>query len=1269
MAERYPSQIKEAPIGGGERRELSEAERREHYEKIKGFIWVGRIDSAKRYAQVYLVPNDIMQQVVEEAVASATEYGTLEYAIDLDEAFGEEINRGFFLEPEFEQHEEKGLLAAIQKGELDKAIHSAKELFFEELLLKPQLQQALIEELKRYADPQAKGTSLSVLIEATDFFTEETWTTFKDDLLSILLSRARGGYDEFIDIIKRQGDLRLTHGEMTLLYREYLEANIRSRLRRGSLTAEKEILSYKTTYLSKEKIRSICLGILEKSLDEGDFDLGRISDDFLKEYSVSKKDLSRLKEKVIVWYGRHLQGDRYFRTVSPHLKKMFDITHTDLEKIEGEIDMSFVKQLAEELAFRSESPDITDVLVKNFLKSFDQDRMLKRLKPKDKQSAQEKIRQSALQLIRRYMLNYANSSFDAFSFFLAVEDAHKFGITQEDLRELGIRELVLPILVSGRALREGLTKRIIEQGHLFSLTDEDVQMVKERVLSAYVQDWEQRELAHIGRNNRGYYREDYLLSQVQHLRGCAEFLSIPDEEIASTLRQTIRAYMKKVASYNPASLIAYLSHKEQFGPLIEFTQDEYDEIVGLAMRTDPSETISLIKKLNLPLGRYQEDYLSSFSPDVRVVILPHWDDWFKRTEPTMKEFWSALDDLRFVLKDRPWLVDELIHPTVIAQGIGAFRLLAELKALGTVISEPADAAMLREIVAKGVQAIDTIVFIKEGVQENVFASPLYLNPYLPEFLSSFPSILSIYQEYTAIKDDRTLDVRQREQKVSALYTEITRMKQNIVDGMCRKTDLEDPTYVALVYHTFPPATTLDRNQYQRLIRYRHDRQKDMPKAWQPLQQREITIAQGRYELKEGESLNAEAWDVLQTPIQSENKKTGEALIFQDKDIVDLGKRLMEALADPKILKRERMRLLADVYRLHRFKDGVTLTEDLTSRENLMEVKEYVGDRMKDVVDLTLKFYSSAHPREYEDMVKRAATITIEEKAKKGIVSAMIEVLASVRRDRGGRVTAVSLSAQETDARLKDILGRYGIPVEGSILDAVLERVQHFTDRRSEDAEMKKEVEAFLRGLLEGAALERRPGKLSVEITQRLLGNEYSQMQREMEKYQFIEGVEGGEKNMFRLEISKKRAHAVAGLNSGVCVAVDDRLWAKSEFFNVIIWDQDNVARGGMHFDIVHDTDGSTYLSLPGINPSSNLLGTVNAEKLYDGMIDFAKEAGRLIGAKSILIPTNGTIHSNRDVIQRLIAKNEYPKKSLKQEHEFSYNPYSYSWLDAYEVVL
>ncbi len=92
-----------------------------------------------------------------------------------------------------------------------------------------------------------------------------------------------------------------------------------------------------------------------------------------------------------------------------------------------------------------------------------------------------------------------------------------------------------------------------------------------------------------------------------------------------------------------------------------------------------------------------------------------------------------------------------------------------------------------------------------------------------------------------------------------------------------------------------------------------------------------------------------------------------------------------------------------------------------------------------------------------------------------------------------------------------------------------------------------------------------------------------------------------------------------------------------------------------------------YLCLPGINPSTDLLGTVDNEKLYTTMIDYARAIAKNLGLKKVLIPKEASIYSNRSQIQSIVPSKAYPTHKLEQIAKFSYSPYEYSFQDCWSV--
>lgn len=693
------------------------------------------------------------------------------------------------------------------------------------------------------------------------------------------------------------------------------------------------------------------------------------------------------------------------------------------------------------------------------------------------------------------------------------------------------------------------------------------------------------------------------------------------------------------------------------------------------------------------LGREKlvELFLLDLPEGMRTSVAPYFGDWFDGTRPTFANFFAQLKKMDALVTERPELVKDLLDPAIKAQGIGAFRVLESITTLaqaGAVASREDSAIIAHIVTTKGVRANDGLLFLVGGLRGSegggfvdeegqdigwqadqafaaskesskpFFKTPLSQNPHLGSFLDSgMPLIDTLYKKHEAVMTDASLNPTERNQALSALQEHIRVLIERVRDGKIEEADLRDDSFVGIVYHVFPPATTLDRGQYRNLLSCRQDRSADLPEAWGSLNEASearLEVARGAWVLREGERTDTNAWRSLSEAIRDVNTKPIDQ--WNDAAAALSGKRLVEALGNQKAMNKDRTDLLKAIYAFHRSANGATLTTDTSSREGLLEIKEYAGDRMKDTIDLLLKAYANADPSGYEKTVKEATTVSIQEKAKKGIFKQLLNILGTL-----------SMDAEETNIRFKAVLDRYGIHVEGDALSEVLKVVEGIPN--NDDTAQRKAVEQFLKGLLDGAAMSRNAGKLSVDITNRLIGDDYASMQEEMGRYEFQEDAEGSKGDIFHLEVSKKRAHAVAGLNMGVCVAVDEQLWQKETFSNVILWDAEGTARGGMHFEIVED-DNKTYLSLPGINPSGSAIGQAGAEKLFDGMLSYAKEAARRIGAEAVLIPTASVIHSNRAEMQSVLASKGYKTLSLKKgSHEFSYAPHHYSWNDAFVVEL
>jgi hypothetical protein len=635
-------------------------------------------------------------------------------------------------------------------------------------------------------------------------------------------------------------------------------------------------------------------------------------------------------------------------------------------------------------------------------------------------------------------------------------------------------------------------------------------------------------------------------------------------------------------------------------------------------------------------------------------VLSEWLDSAKGVEG------QFFEELTAVLPNpkHPWLVEKLLNPTIKVQGVAAFKTLDILGSLlhrEDLIQDEKDGEMLKLVTTtQGLKAVDQLRMINEMHDKKLLKKPLSKNKHLIPFLQEFPSVTEVYKPYLAILDDETLNPREKVQAVENLKIELERQRKRIISGEATNEDVQNPTYAGLLYYTFPPATTLGREQYRALLETRVDRQKDVPQEWEVLQNKLLKFSIGAYALKEGERVDTTAWNAIARAVEEGNRTDAEG--FTTKQIANLGKQLLEALTDPKKFNKNRNLLLSQIYSLHRFINGVKLSTNLSDRDNLYQLKEYASDRMRDTIDVMFQEFAKADPVGYERAAATLTSVEIDEKAKTGIVKNLLSVLR-----------APTLNDEKTNERLKAVLEKYDIHFEGDILGRSLEQIGELDPNDPKvDEEAEKILKDWFTSLLLKAHQERSNTNLAVEASHRLLGEDRAKMGGEMKKFEFKQNAEGGQIRILRLEVSKRRAHAVAGLNMGVCVAPDEQLWNKIDFANVILWDENNIARGGFHVETI-ESEGRIYLSLPGINPASSILGVVNPEELFDELIAYAKEMAKAIGAEGILIPRTGEIHSNRAEIQSVLTKKRYKKFSLTEPHRFSYKPHGYVWKDAYLI--
>ncbi|MFC1512753.1 hypothetical protein ACFL4S_01765, partial [bacterium] len=156
-----------------------------------------------------------------------------------------------------------------------------------------------------------------------------------------------------------------------------------------------------------------------------------------------------------------------------------------------------------------------------------------------------------------------------------------------------------------------------------------------------------------------------------------------------------------------------------------------------------------------------------------------------------------------------------------------------------------------------------------------------------------------------------------------------------------------------------------------------------------------------------------------------------------------------------------------------------------------------------------------------------------------------------------------------------------------------------------------------------------------------------------------------EKDTGSLELMLKAVkgipHSLWGFNCGVCTAGDIKLWAKKDFFLLEIVDTETKKVSGY----VELYKKGSDLYVPGIEPSRELLNKADAEKVFNIILEALNEIKKTGKYDNIYIPTDPMIHSNRQEIQKLINKQNFKEKTLKEQVNWNTEPKPYPFSEVY----
>ena len=608
---------------------------------------------------------------------------------------------------------------------------------------------------------------------------------------------------------------------------------------------------------------------------------------------------------------------------------------------------------------------------------------------------------------------------------------------------------------------------------------------------------------------------------------------------------------------------------------------------------------------------YAENYPALFKMFLAIL------EYCRGTE---KETYESLKSLRYLFSRFGMkLIDLLIIPTLKRQKPASFLCFRSYENFGGTLETAEDFDLVIRILnERKYKANDFFQhIIIAGLREGVIATPLSKEKeYLLLFLeNSTLDLIEVYKEYKRLL---TSDHPEKMKLIEKMFRDFKDIKKDIFNGILSK-EYDQKMLGGVLYSVFNPELTIPRESYLQTYNNRTDRQADIPEEIQKLSPEEVKISSGGYALRAGEELNDEAWkNVVEVVAEVNSKPLTIVPEF-------LGLELLRTFATRKLLPQQK-EFLKKIYAFS-VQRGQSLPEFNADHSTLMKYKEYVGDRLRN--DLIASLIDAAFTKKKEEF---AQLMQILEKPQNydGLAKTLFGLWMS---DKTDKVT-----------RIKAILEKNNINVE------------HIDWK----AEKWQDVRDWLQHQSAGTVSK----KLINDIFAMLIGEDYNKMQQEMDKFEHSHHASGRGGQKFIFMLSKRHPHSIAMYNMGVCIAPDDKLWNMPDFWQLIIFDEDFHAHGGVIYRTIREW-GKKYLVVS-IQPASTILSQVSPVHLYDQIIEFSEKMRKKLDYSSLLISTSSAIHSNRGSIQAIITQKRYPVRKLSM-HEFSYAPYHYTYNDFFIV--
>lgn len=576
---------------------------------------------------------------------------------------------------------------------------------------------------------------------------------------------------------------------------------------------------------------------------------------------------------------------------------------------------------------------------------------------------------------------------------------------------------------------------------------------------------------------------------------------------------------------------------------------------------------------------------------------------------------SIVELVELVKKFGIGLFDDLLIPVAEAQTVASFLVFNSFREINGInddaLKTKDDLEILKFICIKKTTKANDILrhIIIKGINNWVIKVPLSKEAeIIKAFLAQSPAYL--IELYNVFKSIYLGELKDKNIRYENLFKDVKQLKKDIITGSLTK-DYEENMVLGVLYAVFAPEATIDRDFYKRSIQGRQDRQSDIPPVLDSLSGVKVRISKGSHMFK-GE-LDTSSWNNLIEAVNEVNRDRMKIVPEQ------LGINLLLEFRNGSLRKKQK-EYLKSIYAFDAG-NGNSLPDFNTHYETLMKYKEFVGDRLKNnLIFSLLSKAQEAYPEKFSQMVN-SSTKDYRRLAK---------TLEGLWKS----------NAADKESRIKSILEKNGFFVE-SINWA--------------SGAGANEINAWL-GSLQSNVIDK---SFVQKVFNELYGEHYEGMQKEMDKFEFKREGKSLFGKPFRFVLSKRKMHSVAMFNMGVCVAPDDKMWNSEDMWQMIIFDEEDNACGGVIYRTITE-DGKSYL-VASIQPSTSILSSVSPEQTYKKIMQFSMLMVKKLRYQNLLIPSSSTIHSNRGSMQSIISSMNYPTISLKNTYEFSYSPYKYSY--------